>query len=293
MAKIINRMKGGIGNQLFSYAAGRRLAKTNHVEMAIDTVSGFARDATYRRRFALGNFSIVSREALPNERLLPFERVRRALLKIANRHLPFHRRKYVEQLTEAFDPRLLSYCPKGTVYLDGLWQSERYFKDIAVSIRKEFKISDTPSLQNAAIAQQILRTDAVAIHVRWFDRKGSESHNVSVDYYRQAMTLIESKVKEPCYVIFSDDIAEAIRKLDLRQKQFMPIDYNASEDAAHWDLWLMTKCHHHIIANSTFSWWGAWLGERDGKTVIAPRARLSGVASWGFDGLLPDEWLTL
>ena len=106
--KIITRIKGGLGNQLFCYAAARRLALVNSAELVIDDVTGFVRDHNYRRRYALDHFHIPARKATPAERLEPFERYRRGLMKWSSRRKQFAERRYVEQEGEDFDHRLLA-----------------------------------------------------------------------------------------------------------------------------------------------------------------------------------------
>ena len=137
-AKVIVRILGGLGNQLFCYAAARRLALVNDAELVLDTVSGFTYDRVYRRQYQLDHFNIPCRKATPTERLEPFGRLRRWLLRTWNRRLPFEKRSYIFQEGLDFDPRLLEFKPRGTVYLEGYWQSEKYFKDVEDIIRQEF-----------------------------------------------------------------------------------------------------------------------------------------------------------
>src|SRR3979490_2538771 len=130
MSTLVARVLGGLGNQLFCYAAARRLALVNDAELVIDDVTGFARDRQYRRQYALDHFTIPVRKATPQERLEPFERYRRGMMKWLSRRQPFAERSYVEQEGVDFDERLLALKIKGTLYLEGLWQGESYFKDV-------------------------------------------------------------------------------------------------------------------------------------------------------------------
>jgi len=120
--KIIARIKGGLGNQLFCYAAARRLALVSNAELVIDDVTGFIRDRQYRRKYALDTFPISARRATPRERKDPIGRYRRGIAKFIAKQHPFHERNYIEQEGTDFDQRLLEFRPKGTVYIDGLWQ---------------------------------------------------------------------------------------------------------------------------------------------------------------------------
>lgn len=140
VTKLIPRLFGGIGNQLFIYAAARRLALVNNAELVLDSVSGFTNDTVYQRHYQLDHFNIPCRQATAAERLEPFSRLRRKVLRWWNQRKPFKQRTYLVQESIDFDPRLLYYKPRGTVYLEGYWQSENYFKDIEDIIRHDLKI---------------------------------------------------------------------------------------------------------------------------------------------------------
>lgn len=293
--KVIARIRGGLGNQLFCYAAARRLALVNDAELVIDDVSGFVRDRLYGRKYLLDGFRIPCRKATPAERLQPFERLRRAVAKWVNRGRPFSKRWYLEQEKMEFDPRLLDHRVSGVVYLDGLWQSEKYFEDIGAVIRRDLEIVPPQDEAVRHLTAQIGEANAVAVHVRWFDQPGSASsaYNLPREYYARAIAEIERRVERPVYVLFSDDPEAARAMLAVPpERTLVPGEILKATDPVA-DLWLMTHCMHFIIANSTFSWWGAWLGGNQDKLVIAPGIRLEGKTAWGFRGLLPDRWLTL
>jgi hypothetical protein len=293
--KVVARIRGGVGNQLFCYAAARRLALVNGAELVIDDVSGFVRDALYRRTYLLDGFQIPCRKATPAERLEPFERLRRAVAKWVNRRRPFFERWYLEQEEIEFDPRLLDYRVSGTVYLDGLWQSEGYFKDVEAVVRKDLEIVPPQDEAARRLAAQIREVESVAIHVRWFDPpgRGPSAYNLPVRYYQRAVAEIERRVQKPLCVLFSDDPEAARSVLVLPPERTLLVGEILKTTNPVADLWLMTQCKHFIIANSTFSWWGAWLGGNEDKIVIAPGIRLEGKTAWGFRGLLPESWLTL
>ena len=291
--KVICRVKGGLGNQLFCYAAARRLALANGAELLIDDVSGFERDRQYRRQYMLDQFTIPARKATASERLEPFERYRRAAMKWNARRRPFEQRQYVEQEGMDFDARLLQVNVKGAIFLDGLWQSEGYFKDVEHTLREDLRIVPPADALNLRTAEAIDRSaQAVAIHVRWFDSPGQgATHNISTAYYQRAIALIEDRVPSPRYFVFSDDPAAARANLDLPEHRTVFISHNRGDAAAHADLWLMTQCRHFITANSTFSWWGAWLGHCKDKVVVTPALVIDGKAAWGFKGLIPADWV--
>lgn len=259
--KIIARIKGGIGNQLFCYAAARRLSLKTKTELALDDVTGFARDHRYRRVYALDYFTIPCRKATPRECMKPFERGRRALAKWLARRRPFAERRYIEQQGNGFDERLLTLVPRGIVYLDGLWQDERHFADAAEIIRADLAFRQAPSDRDRELARHIDACQSVALHVRWFDSPATPlpHHNLGAEYYQQAVREIERRIPLPHYFLFSDDVAAAARKLEISQDRVTLVDHNQGDDGAILDLWLMNRCKHFILANSTFSWWGAWL----------------------------------
>jgi len=293
--KVIVRVKGGLGNQLFCYAAARRLALVNGAELVIDDVTGFARDRQYRRKYMLDRFSIPARKATPAERLEPFERYRRGVMKWLSRRKPFAERCYLEQEGLDFDEHLLTLKVKGVLYLDGYWQSEGYFKDVEQIVREDLRITPPMDAANQTMAEEIRNSPAVALHVRWFDPPGSKlSHNVATDYYQRAIALMEEKIESPHYFLFSDNPEAAHANLALPEGRATSISHNRGDENVYADMWLMTQCRYFIIANSTFSWWGAWLAENRAKIIIVPAIQLTGgITAWGFKGLIPNDWLLL
>lgn len=292
---IVTRILGGLGNQLFAYAAARRLALMNGAELLLDDVSGFARDHEYLRHCQLDHFSIPCRKATPAERLEPLSRLRRYLMRIINRWRTFETRSYIQQEGIDFDSRLLALKPRGTVYLEGYWQSEQYFKDVESVIREELRIIPPKDEINREIAERIRDCQAVAIHVRFFDAPQELGvNNAPGDYYARAVARMETLAPDAHYFVFSDQPASAYDRIPLPVDRITLVSHNQGDENAYADLWLMTQCQHFIIANSTFSWWGAWLSGRAGKRVVAPGFEMrEGKMSWGFEGLLPEEWLIL
>jgi hypothetical protein len=292
VTKLIVRIKGGLGNQLFCYAAARRLALVNRAELVIDDVTGFARDRQYRRSYMLDHFAIPARKATAAERLEPVERYRRGLAKLISRQRPFGKRSYLEQEGIEFDARLLELRPSGTVYLDGLWQSEGYFRDVAQTLRADLRLIPPTDALNLALAERIRNCQAVALHVRFFDAPGSESlNNVSAHYYRHAIARIIERVPSPHFFLFSDHAEAVLARLELPGERVSLVSHNQGDANAYADLWLMSLCRHFITANSTFSWWGAWLGEAEDSMVLVPDFTSGGIATaWGFKGLIPERW---
>lgn len=295
MNKVIIRIKGGLGNQLFCYAAARRLALVNNAELAIDHVSGFVRDRQYQRRYELDCFSIPARKATRCERLEPFERYRRGLKKWYWRRKPFNHRKYLEQEEVEYDERIMHFKVAGVFYMDGYWQSEGYFKDIEGTIRSDLRIRNIIDSNVQTMAERIRRCQAVAVHVRYFDAPGSNGvHNVASDYYARAIERMEREVENAHYFLFSDHPEVAKTIIPVQSNRITCVSQIGNQENTYNDLWLMTLCRHFIMANSTFSWWGAWLGDCVNKIVVAPAfVKSGGICAWGFKGLIPDNWTTV
>jgi hypothetical protein len=291
---LVARIAGGLGNQMFTYAAARRLAHINQLELALDMKNGFSRDG-YGRFYQLDCFTLNARRAKPRECLQPFNRIRRKYLTRKHYDTPFSQAPFIKQKGVAFNAEILDTKVTRNCYFEGNWQGEKYFSDIADIIRDDFTLALTPDTANAALLRDIQQQETpVALHVRFFAPPGVEKNdNASLAYYRNAMAALEAKIANPHYYVFSDRPQDAIDMLGLDSGRFTLVTHNNTAEAAPFDIWLMQHCRHFIIANSTFSWWGAWLGTSADKLVFAPELTNDVVgkyASWGFDGLLPDSW---
>ena len=295
MNRIIVRIIGGLGNQLFSYAAARRLALVTGSELVIDDVSGFAHDRAYRRAYQLDHFQIPCRKATPQERFEPLARLRRYVLRRRSQQLPFAQRRYIQQEGMHFDGRLLQAQVNGALYLEGYWQSEQYFADVVPQLRQDLQIRPPTDASNRQTSRQIAAQVSVAVHVRFFDLPQEDGiTNAPGDYYVRAVAHMDALVPGAHYFIFSDQPALARACIPLPDDRVTCVAHNVGDAMAYADLWLMTQCQHFIIANSTFSWWAAWLAGSAQKHVIAPGyTKLEGKAWWGFDGLLPPQWIRL
>lgn len=292
---IIARIKGGVGNQLFIYAAARRLALANRTQLFLDCTTGFEHDVVYRRNCQLNHFHVPSNVKILSIKTLFCRRIKLRLSKLFNRLLPFRLRSYLCQDGNDFDSRLMHLRFRRNIYLEGYWQSERYFKDVEATIRQDLKIIPPADYLNKALSERIMCSVSVAVHIRFFDNPDEPGkNNISESYYINAIAAIQAIAPEAHYFVFSDQPSAALDRVAFPEGRVTVISHNQGDENAYADLWLMSLCQHFIIANSTFSWWGAWLSERHGKRVIAPSVRIScGKMAWGFDGLLPDEWIKL
>lgn len=292
---VICRIFGGIGNQLFIYSAARRLAIKNGAKLRLDTKSGFESDFEYRRQYQLHHFNICASEASPMERLEPFSKARRYIKRGLSECVQFEQRNFISQKSNDFDPRLLNLNIKHDIWLEGYWQSEDYFKDVEPVIRSELRIIAPSDPKNIDLAQLIQSKMAVAVHIRFFDEPGDAiANDISKNYYRSAIALIEDKFPDAHYFVFSNKPLEVLSYINFPLNRSTIISNNNGDETAYADLWLMSLCKHFIIANSTFSWWGAWLSIHNKKVVIAPSKVITkGRMAWGFQGLLPENWIKL
>ena len=224
----------------------------------------------------------------------PFSRVQRMLKRKWNLLRPFAQRNYIQQEGIDFNPSLLHVKPQGTVYMEGYWQSEDYFKDVASTLRQELQFKPPSDAANLVMAAKIRGCTAVAVHVRFFDKTIiSGVNNASGEYYTRAVALMESLAPSAHFFIFSDKPEAARARIPLPDARITMVAHNQGDKLAYADLWLMTQCKHFIIANSTFSWWGAWLAENAATLVISPCSVKGTVTAWGFPGNLPSRWKTL
>lgn len=286
---VVVRLEGGLGNQLFQYAAGRTIALATGRDLLLDP-SAYRADPL--RSYQLDHFAIAARPLRRGD--VPWFRLRRSRLGAI---LP--RRARVEIVREAFPARVPVWpgAPlegAGTPYLIGYWQSERYFAAIADTIRREVRVNVAPEGRNARLLAEIAAGDAVAIHVRRGDYVSNPAatayHGLcGLDYYRAAIRRLAGSVPRPHCFVFSDDLDWVRANLDTGH----PTTFVGHNTDTPWeDLRLMAACRHFIVANSSFSWWGAWLGEWPGKQVIAP-ARWFRADHGGEGEIVPAGWLRL
>ncbi len=180
-------------------------------------------------------------------------------------------------------------------YLQGYWQSERYFVNHAATLRKDFTFRHAPSGRNAELQNEILGCNSVSIHVRRgdyvSDAKTHVMHGTCLpDYYFNAVDLLQQRLSELRLFAFSDEPEWVAAVLKPRYPEIVVVDHNQGDDSYN-DMRLMSLCRHHVIANSSFSWWGAWLNPDPGKIVIAPR-------TWFATGtdttdLIPHTWIRI
>lgn len=286
---IIVKLIGGLGNQLFQYAAARRLAQARSVPLKLD-ISGFGEYKLHK--YSLAHFNIA--EDFADEACRPPKGLLRKAADLAGGYpgAGGFTRLFKEKSLR-FDPALLE--APGNVYLDGYWQSEKYFKDAEALLRGELTFREGPDKANAPLAAEIAGCAAASLHVRRGDYAANPVTTgihglVGMDYYERAMRLLSAKVPGVRFFAFTDDPEWTAKNLSADYPVTLVGHNNA--DKNYEDLRLMSLCGHNIIANSTFSWWGAWLNAHPGKTVIAPAGWFKAGTHDSAD-LVPENWLRL
>ena len=242
--KVIVRLKGGLGNQLFCYATARRLAWANDAELVLDAVTGFKYDQLYRRTYALGSFQVPARFATLTEQMEPLGRIRRFIARKLSERKPLAQRRYIQQVGVDFDPGIVSLrLQEGTTYFDAFGQSERYFADIRAQLEQDLLMVGPTDQDNVAMATRIESTESVALHVRWFDKgKGGHSVNMPHVYYAQAVSKMVSRIPKAHFFVFSDRPELALGFLSplMQGRPFTVVEHNTSKNADA-DFWLMRQ----------------------------------------------------
>ncbi len=268
---VIVRLTGGLGNQMFQYAAGRALADRLGAGLLLDTRAfehAFSLQAYTRRAYALEPFNLRARLAnaadLKNWPLWVVEIGMR--LRIVR---PLFRRWHFESAI-TYDPSMRTL--RGPLFLVGYWQSERYFVDIADRIRADFTLREPLCDANAKLLELARSDRSVGLHVRRSDfvslNGAAQVHGLcSIDYYRRAIDQMRIRCPACHFLVFSDDPQWARAELPLDPSA---VFVTGNVEAPERDLALMSACKHHIIANSSFSWWAGWLGFSPEQIVIGP-----------------------
>jgi hypothetical protein len=302
---VIARLVGGIGNQLFIYSIARRIAIENNAELVLDIFSGFAYDIEHKQYFHLDRFNIKNAVFAGEGSEYVLSRSKRFIKRLINRFLPFKNRFFIAQEGRNFDYRLLDIQFKHKLYLEGYWQSELYFNSVEDIIREDLAIIPPKGQKNNELSVVIQNCNSVAIHLRYFENEESKmsvkgapdlinGHSFLEEYYSQAILKIKTVIQDPHFFIFSDKPEFSARFAENNNINFTVIDHNTGYKNAYADLWLMSLCKHFIIANSTFSWWGAWLSPNRKKTVIVPGTFNNKILdAWSFPGLIPEGWFEL
>lgn len=265
---IITRISGGLGNQMFQYAIAKAIAKKNLDTFKLD-ISFYPKQSL--RKYELNQFTIE--ENIATDKECKKYRGKEDFIFKVKRKLGIKNKRpleyYHEKEITIFDKHL--WDKKGDIYLDGFWQTEKYFKDIRDEILKDFTLKKDISDEAKKYLDDIKNSQSISLHVRRGDYvQNAHTHSVhgtcDLEYYQKAIKHIEQNIENPNFYIFSDDIAWCKENFEFLENKVFIDDTKSAFD----DLELMKNCKHNIIANSSFSWWGAWLNENEKKIVISP-----------------------
>ena len=272
---IIVQLLGGLGNQLFQYAMAKSLALEKKQQFSID-ISSFKYYKLHH--YALDHFNIEKK-----------------VYKKPNRYVKkmigfFKKTTYYKEKDFYFNASIFD-INESNIYLEGYFQSEKYFVKYEKEIRKDFEIISPLKKQTQEILQYIEKVNAVSLHIRRGDYLQHKIHNTNkTDYYKTAMVVMESKVDNPVYFIFSDDMPWAKENFKTNCETIF-VDCNDALTNFE-DLKLMSACKHNIIANSSFSWWGAWLNTNKQKIVIAPQLWYND-NTINTNDVIPESWIKI
>ncbi len=294
--QIVVKLKSGLGNQLFQYAAAKYYAKKHNASVRVATQlhkTQFHKGLP--RPLGLTKFSIAA-ELTPltyfdrlvlstNPRICLIGELARKANKIEVLREPFNDRYYLNSALQVHNEVRVAY-------LDGYWQVFQLVFEMENDLRKEISLRDQPSGRNLDVARQIAAADnPVSVHLRRGDYAATFGPEavLPISYYDRAVRTLADRFGRVTPIIFSDDIPAA-KAWAAGKPNCIVVDHNDAY-SAHEDLRLMSLCKHHIIANSSFSWWGAWLNPCTEKHVIAP-------SNWlGFEtakiGIADPRWQLL
>lgn len=294
---IIVKLMGGLGNQMFQYATARHLAEKNKVPLKLDL--SFLMDRTPRpeftyRNYELGVFNIKEDFATIKEvedyTIKPRRKISKLIYTIKKIFNPSY---HIKEKHYHFDSEVLN--APSNIYMDGYWQSEKYFKSSEFIIRSDFTLKNKAEGDILKLQNRIQSLNSVSIHIRRGDYISSKATNAfhgicSLEYYYNAINYIIEKVSDPYFFIFSDDMHWVKDNITINAPHSFV--ENKSEVPACEDMRLMSACKHHIIANSSFSWWAAWLNDDKHKIVVAPEKWFNDPEIDTRD-LIPGAWIRI
>lgn len=294
---IIVRLFGGMGNQMFQYALGRVLAIKNNTELFLDTIhltdhgKRFYYPKHVNRNYDLDLFSIQAKIAtqpdIPWKYRVWGDTFLKDIIYVLTRKL--FKNPYKEKYFH-FDPSILT-APDGS-YVEGFWQSYKYFEQYSDIIRKDFQVAVSLSQEIKNLGDEIRKGESLCIHVRRGDFVNNAYHEVvNPEYYKKAFQEISQRAFIEKVYVFSDNIAWCKENIQF-PVGMVYVDDSFSGERGIGHFWLMTQCNHFIIPNSTFSWWAAWLSERGGKQVVGPKKWFSS-DSINYNDIIPPEWIKI
>lgn len=286
---IIVRLMGGLGNQMFQYATAKSLALRNKDIIKFDKSFFSLKDVETPRKYELYKLNVEDNLA-SEEEIAKLRDHKRTLIQKLMGKLGFPTKRSVIEQNMEFIPELLHI--KGDIYLDGYWQTEKYFKQFRQEIVQDFQVKKAPDEVNQKMLDLITASqNSVSIHVRRGDYITGDSAKIvhgscSPEYYANSIKMIKEKVSNPTFFVFSDEPDWAKENIKTDTDTYVSYNSVVNQDE---DLRLMYSCKHHIVANSSFSWWGAWLSTNPVKLVCAPEQWFAN-KTLDSSHIIPESW---
>lgn len=274
---------------MFAYACGRSLALRKQTELKLD-LSDYGKPG-YTRRYKLDIFRVEESIATPGE----IERLKKYEPKPGRRNILHNllcadRRKYFKERELFIYDRSILDTEKD-VYLEGYWQSYKYFQDADKILAKEFSLEQEMGESAKQLLRDVEKNNSVSIHIRRGDYTNPSipQRLLSLKYYQEAVELMKRDTSNPRFVVFSDDLEWASQNLKLPSPALYVRGVNLQD---YEEMIIMSRCKHNIIANSSFSWWAAWLNNNKQKKIVAPKQWFKDPQVSSRD-LLPPSWTRL
>lgn len=264
---IIVKISGGLGNQMFQYALAEKL---RHLGKDVKLDITYYDNKNSIREFALTFFPVQFKAASKREIRKYADWSYSLQGKILRKIFGKRKSVYIENLDIEYQPLIYEMENK---YLDGYWQNERYFSDIRGELVKQFKFPEKYNEECGEILYKIENSNSISVHIRRGDYLNENNFKIygnicTLDYYDNAIKYFRKIVSNPMFYIFTNDVEWA--KRTFVSKDFEIVECNQNGEEYIYDMMLMSKCKHNIIANSSFSWWAAWLNEHNEKVIAAP-----------------------
>jgi hypothetical protein len=291
---VITKLMGGLGNQMFQFAAGKTLATRLNTSFFLDL--DFLLDRTPRPNFVYRDYDLTifklkatraSADQVKPFLYVPENRVDRYYKKLKNAINPHY---YYKEPHFHFDEKFRTLS--GNVYMEGYWQSPLYFEAISEVIRNDFSFSSPIGEQSESVHEQISKSHSVCVNVRRADFLTTSFHGVcDMKYFKPAIDLMASRVRDAHFFVFSDDPAWCLENFHFPYPfTFVGHEHAGSKFSSY--LQLMAACKHYIIPNSSFAWWAVWLNQSKDKLVIAPKVWFTNL-QWNPKDLIPADWIRI
>ncbi|SEC11181.1 alpha-1,2-fucosyltransferase [Paenibacillus sp. GP183] len=284
---VIVKVIGGLGNQMFQYAFYRSL-KEIYSNTKLDVLS--FENYHLHNGFELENiFKNIKTEYANPKEIKEFSDCKKGAISNIRRKLFGVKQTYYCEEYLGYNKSIKNNT--ANMYFDGYWQSEKYFLDIENVIRKEFTFIPFNEKKNILMSNKMSQTNSICIHIRRGDYVNHPlySNICNLEYYQNAIDYMKNNIANPFFYVFSDDISWCQNTFNITT-QVDYIDWNKG-NKSYRDMQLMSMCKHNIIANSTFSWWGAWLNSHPDKIVVAPKRILN--SDNDVVDLIPENWIRI